>query len=78
MRFSQFMTRYEMVTRLGCFFCVFGLMAAGECVAPRRDMSVPTAIRRVNNLDIVFLNSFAAASRAMRSIAANWERTDAI
>ncbi len=77
MDFSQIMARYKIVIRLGCFFCVFGLMAVWECVAPRRDPPAHKTTCWVNNLDIVSLNSFVSL-RAMRSIAANWERTDAI
>ena len=54
---SQFLARYEIAIRLGCFFGIFALMAVWEWFAPRRELSVPKAIRWANNLGLVFLNS---------------------
>lgn len=55
---SQFVAKYEVAIRLGCFFGIFGLMAVWEWVAPKRALSVSKAVRWANNLGIVFLNSF--------------------
>jgi sterol desaturase/sphingolipid hydroxylase (fatty acid hydroxylase superfamily) len=55
---SQFVAKYEVAIRLGCFFGIFGVMAVWEWVAPRRALSVSKAVRWANNLGIVFLNSF--------------------
>ena len=55
---SQFVTKYEVAIRLGCFFGIFGLMAVWEWVAPKRALSVSKPIRWANNLGLVFLNSF--------------------
>jgi sterol desaturase/sphingolipid hydroxylase (fatty acid hydroxylase superfamily) len=55
---SQFVAKYEVAIRLGCFFGIFGLMAVWEWVAPKRALAVSKAVRWANNLGIVFLNSF--------------------
>lgn len=49
---------HEVVIRLGFFFGILGIMALWELVAPRRIPGVSKMIRWINNLGVVFLNSF--------------------
>ncbi len=49
---------HEVVIRLGFFFGILGIMALWELVAPRRIPRVSKMIRWINNLGVVFLNSF--------------------
>lgn len=48
----------EVAIRLGFFFCVFAVMAVWELVAPKRALTVSKTVRWINNLGLVFLNSF--------------------
>lgn len=48
----------ELAIRLGFFFGIFAIMAVWELVAPRRALTVSKALRWINNLGLVFLNSF--------------------
>lgn len=57
MSLSDFITQHEVAVRLGFFFTVFGLVALWEIIAPRRTLSVSKAVRWVNNLGLVFLNT---------------------
>jgi sterol desaturase/sphingolipid hydroxylase (fatty acid hydroxylase superfamily) len=65
----------EIVLRLGFFFGVLIIMAIWEIRAPRRALTVPKAMRWVNNLGLVFLNSlmlrllFPAAAAGVAAIA---------
>ena len=60
MTFDEFVMHNEVPIRLGFFFGIFAVMAAWEMVAPRRALSVSKAVRWVNNLGLVFLNSLIA------------------
>ncbi len=48
----------EVAIRLGFFFGTFAVMAVWEVLAPRRALTVSRALRWVNNLGLVFFNSF--------------------
>ena len=48
----------EIVIRLSVFFGVFLVMAVWEVIAPRRALTASKAVRWVNNIALVFLNSF--------------------
>lgn len=54
----EFIERYEVVIRLGFFFGILAVMAMWEMASPRRAHTVSKALRWINNLSIVFLNSF--------------------
>lgn len=58
MNINDFILANEPIIRSGFFFGMLGLMAIWEIVAPRRALTVSKAIRWVNNLGLVFLNSF--------------------
>jgi len=67
---------HEPGIRLGFFFGVFALVALWEIRAPRRTLTVPKAVRWVNNLGLVVLNTlvlrllFPAAAVGMAAFAA--------
>lgn len=48
----------EITIRLGVFFGVFAVMALWELISPRRVLTVSKTVRWVNNIGLVFLNSF--------------------
>jgi H+/Cl- antiporter ClcA len=58
MTFSDFVMNNELPIRLGFFFGIFGMMALWEIIAPRRALQTSKAVRWVNNLGLVFFNSF--------------------
>ena len=58
MGFEQWVSENEVAIRLSFFFGIFGLMALWEFLAPRRALTVSKTVRWVNNLGLVFLNSF--------------------
>ena len=58
MNLDEFIMANEVPIRLGFFFGVFAVMAAWEIVAPKRALTVSKAVRWVNNLGLVFFNSF--------------------
>jgi sterol desaturase/sphingolipid hydroxylase (fatty acid hydroxylase superfamily) len=58
MEINEFVMANEKVIRLGAFFGILGVMALWEILAPRRALTVSKAVRWVNNLGIVFFNSF--------------------
>ena len=58
MNLNDFIMTNEVPIRLGFFFGVFAVMAAWEVLAPKRALTVSRAVRWVNNLGLVFLNSF--------------------
>ncbi len=66
---------HEAAIRLSFFFGVFAVMALWEVFAPRRALTVSKAMRWVNNLSIVFLNTiilrvlFPAAAVGMAAFA---------
>ena len=55
---NEFVMANEKAIRMGIFFGILGLMALWEILAPRRALTVSKAVRWVNNLGIVFFNSF--------------------
>ena len=57
MQLNEFILTHEVGIRMGFFFGILIVMAAWEVLAPRRALSVSKAVRWVNNLGIVFLNS---------------------
>lgn len=55
---TDFVLANEVSIRLSFFFGIFALMAVWEWRAPRRVLRVSKLVRWVNNLGLVFLNSF--------------------
>ncbi|MCN4145092.1 MAG: sterol desaturase family protein [Thiohalomonas sp.] len=58
MTFNEFILTNEVTIRLSFFFGVFAIMAIWEVIAPRRALTVSKTIRWVNNLGLVFFNTF--------------------
>ncbi len=58
MSVSEFIKSHEIAIRLGFFFGILVVMALWELAAPRRRLTVSKALRWINNLGVVFLNSF--------------------
>jgi len=58
MNWNGWMINHEVAIRLGFFFGVFVLMAVWEIASPRRTLTTSKALRWINNLGLVFLNSF--------------------
>ena len=58
MEVNEFVMANEKVIRLGAFFGILGVMALWEILAPRRALTVSKAVRWINNLGIVFFNTF--------------------
>ena len=58
MELNEFVMAYEKAIRMSAFFGILGVMALWEILAPRRVLTVSKAVRWVNNLGIVFFNSF--------------------
>ncbi len=58
MGINEFVMNNEVTIRLSFFLGVFAIMAAWELVAPRRVLTVSKTVRWLNNLGLVFLNSF--------------------
>ena len=58
MEFDHWIMGHEVPIRLGCFFGVLVAVALWELLAPRRRLTVSTTVRWVNNLGLVFFNSF--------------------
>jgi len=55
---NEFVMTYEPAIRLGFFFGMLGVMALWEIFSPRRALTVSKTVRWVNNLGLVFFNSF--------------------
>jgi len=55
---EEFILNNEKYIRMSFFFGIFLIMAIWEIMAPRRTLSVSKSTRWLNNLGIVFLNSF--------------------
>lgn len=76
MTFDAFILQHEATIRLGFFFGVLAVMALWEMIAPRRALTVSKAVRWVNNLGLVFLNTlvlrliFPAAAVGVAAFAA--------
>lgn len=58
MNVSEFVMTNEVPIRLGFFFGIFAVMAIWEVIAPRRRLATSKPVRWINNLAIIFLNSF--------------------
>jgi len=58
MNITEFVMANETFIRMGFFFGTLGSMAIWEILAPRRALTVSKTVRWVNNLGIVFFNSF--------------------
>src|SRR3989304_3674372 len=58
MTISEFVIKQEVFVRLVFFFGILLIMALWEFVAPRRRLTASKALRWINNLGIVFLDSF--------------------
>ncbi|GJQ50298.1 putative membrane protein [Candidatus Kuenenia stuttgartiensis] len=58
MNLSEYVLQHEMVIRIEFFFGILLIMALWERLAPRRRADIPKLIRWINNLGVVFLNSF--------------------
>ncbi len=55
---NELILQNEVTIRLLSFFGIFAVMALWEWIAPRRTLTVSKTVRWVNNLGMVFLNSF--------------------
>jgi len=58
MSFDEFLLANEKEVRMSFFFGMLVLIGLWEVVAPRRTLTISKAVRWVNNLGLVFLNSF--------------------
>ncbi len=58
MSIEEFILANEKQIRMGFFFGVLAVMALWEIAAPRRRLTVSKTMRWVNNLGLVFFNSF--------------------
>ncbi len=58
MSFVEFVMANEPYIRSGFFFGILIVMAIWEYIAPRRVLTVSKTVRWVNNIGLVFLNSF--------------------
>ena len=58
MEINEFVMANEKVIRMGAFFGILGVMALWEILAPRRALTFSKAVRWINNLGIVFFNTF--------------------
>jgi len=58
MTITEFILTNESVIRMSFFFGMIGVMAGWEILAPKRILRVSKTIRWVNNLGLVFFNSF--------------------
>ncbi len=59
MNWGSWLLNNEVQVRLAFFFAILAVMAIWEMLAPRRELTVPKAVRWFNNLGLVFLNSLA-------------------
>ncbi|GMR17865.1 MAG: sterol desaturase family protein [Gammaproteobacteria bacterium] len=58
MDINEFVMANEKYIRMGFFFGILTTMALWEILAPRRALTVSKTVRWVNNLGLVFFNSF--------------------
>ena len=58
MGLEEYVMNNEKFIRMGFFFGILAVMALWEVLAPRRLLTVSKAVRWVNNLGLVFFNSF--------------------
>jgi len=57
---DEFVMTYEKPLRMGFFLGMLALMGLWEVLAPRRTLTVSKGVRWLNNLGLVFFNSFVA------------------
>jgi len=55
---DEFVMQYEKEIRMGFFFGMLVIIGLWEVIAPRRALTMSKTVRWVNNLGLVFLNSF--------------------
>jgi len=55
---NEWIMQHEVAIRLSCFFGILGLMAVWEIIGPCRALTASKTVRWINNLGLVFLNSF--------------------
>lgn len=80
MDINEFVMNNEAFIRMSIFLGVLGVMALWEILSPRRALTVSKTVRWVNNLGLVFFNSFllrlifpaAAAGMAAFASAQGW------
>ncbi len=60
MSLEEFVMTHEKTLRMVFFFGMLALMGLWEVLAPRRALSVSKGVRWLNNLGLVFFNSFVA------------------
>jgi len=58
MTIDQFVMTYEKEIRMGFFFGMLAIIAMWEVLAPKRALTVSKSVRWINNLGLVFFNSF--------------------
>ena len=58
MTIDQFVMHYEKEIRMGFFFGMLAIIGVWEILAPKRALTVSKTVRWVNNLGLVFFNSF--------------------
>ncbi len=58
MTIDQFVMDYEKEIRMGFFFGMLAIIGVWEILAPKRALTVSKTVRWVNNLGLVFFNSF--------------------
>ena len=58
MDINDWILQHEKSIRMGFFFGVLALMALWEVLAPRRTLTVSKPLRWINNIGLVFFNSF--------------------
>ncbi len=58
MGIDEFVMSYEKEIRMGFFFGMLAVIGLWELIAPRRTLSVSKTVRWLNNLGLVFFNSF--------------------
>jgi len=80
MSVSEFILQNEPTIRIGFFISIFAIMAIWEIIAPRRALTICKAVRWINNMGIVFLNTaiirfifpIAAVNLAAFAVAHDW------
>ena len=58
MSLEEFVVSNEKQIRMGFFFSVLVIMAIWEIARPRRKLTVSKPLRWINNLGLVFFNSY--------------------
>lgn len=58
MSLEEFVLHHEKSIRMGFFFGVLAVMAVWELASPRRNLTRSKTLRWINNLGLVFFNSF--------------------